>query len=169
MVPLLVLVGAILVAVLAGFYGGLLWTARPYRSARSNYDSHFSASAVIERVNAEYEDEDDYQDDENYYAPDDPDLNDSDCTEVEPDPVAERTEHIFPVEVQFYGGAANSEPGLFRYNVPVPSPTRVSDMERTTELPVVGPLVPDARPVHGVPPMRERSTGRHALIEGGRR
>ncbi|GAA5109258.1 hypothetical protein [Haloechinothrix salitolerans] len=164
MVSSLVLIGAILVAVLAGFYGGLLWTARPFRSARSNYDSHFSASAVIERVNAEYESED--QGD--YPVADAPEWLDEDSGESEPDPV-ERTERIVPVDVQLYGGAHDSNPGLFRYNLSVPSPARVPDAERTTELPVVGPLVPDARPGHGVPPMRERSTGRHALIEGGRR
>lgn len=165
MVSSLVLIGAILVAILAGFYGGSLWTARPFRSARSNYDSHFSASAVIERVNAENESEDHGD----HPVSDDPERQDEDSGESEPDPVAGRTERTVPVDVQLYSGADDSNPVLFRYNVPVPSPARVLDAECTTELPVAGPLVPDARPGHGRPPIREQSTGRHALIEGVRR
>lgn len=161
MVPSLVLIGAILVAVLAGFCGGLLWTARPFRSARSNYDSHFSASAVIERVNAESGN--------NCYLPDDPEWCDNGSAKSEPVPVAERTEHIFPVDIQLYGSTADSEPGLFRYNVPVPSPEHVPDVERTIELLVAGPLVSDARPGPRGPPTHEQSTGRHAFIESGRR
>lgn len=165
MVPCLVLVGAIIVAVLAGFYCGLLWTARPFRSARSNYDEHFSASAVIERVNAENE-SDDYDD---YSESDDSEWLDDDPDESELDSDAGHTERIVPIDVQLYGGANESDPGLFRYNVSFPAPPRRADMECTTELPVVGPPVPDTRPGYGVPPMREQPSGRHALVEGGHR
>lgn len=111
MVSCLVLIGAILVATLAGFFGGLLWTARPFRSARSNYDSHSSVSAVIERVNAENEGEDRGDcrrpSDDREWQEADPENDPELC------PVTGRTERIIPVDVQLYGGADDSNPACF--------------------------------------------------------